>query len=181
MTGKIVYTESGTRYYVGDEEVSREAYDAAFPSKLAEMFAAQRPPMSNTDREFLEGAHHNEEFNHGQGKWIGEQYRLAARQAGVNVHGKRYLSSLAKYPGDPEAWVSGRGDVRRVVEKRGWSSTGSVNVKGREHKEKLSKKYEVADDIVDAHTRARRLDPEVAAKPLAEVREDTKRKLEGGK
>jgi hypothetical protein len=55
-----------------------------------------------------------------------------AERNGVDINGKVYVSGLANYLGDPRAWVSGRDDVRRVLEERGWSSQGAVNVKGRE-------------------------------------------------
>lgn len=95
--------------------------------RLAEMFALQQPPMSCTDREFLEGHCNGSQFA-GQ-EHVGDYYRSVATAAGQDVTGKVYLSGLAAYPGDPQAWVSGRGDVERVVRQRGWSAEGLVNVK----------------------------------------------------
>src|ERR1700676_3108092 len=93
---------------------------------LAEMFALRQPPMSNTDREFLQGHVNGNQFE-GQDE-IGDQFRKQAEAAGVNVQGKVYMGGLAAFPGDPEAWVGGRGDFQKVVEDRGWSCEGSVNV-----------------------------------------------------
>jgi hypothetical protein len=94
---------------------------------LAEMFALGAPPMSNTDREFLEGRGGCYDQFAGQHD-VGDHYARVARQHGVDVTGKVYLSGLARFPGDPAAWVSGRGDVRRVCEQHGWGCTGSVNL-----------------------------------------------------
>src|SRR5271154_7062156 len=86
---------------------------------LAEMFALGQPPMSNTDREFLAGTENGRQFE-GQEE-VGDYYRQEATKAGVNTTGKVYKNGLARFPGDPEAWVSGRGDVQRVIEERGWN------------------------------------------------------------
>lgn len=112
---------------------------------LAEMFALGQPPMSNTDREFLEGHANGNQFEKTPG--IGDYYAGVAKQSGVDPKGKIYLSSLAAYPGDPQAWVSGRGDVQKVCEERGWACRGAVNVKMREA-EPAQGKYRVADDII---------------------------------
>jgi hypothetical protein len=114
--------------------------------QLAEMLALQTPPMSNTDREFLEGHANGSQFQ--DTPWVGDLYQGVAREAGVDTKGKVYLSGLARYQGDPEAWVTGRGDVQRVLEKRGWGAEGSVNVKPTQAKQ-LSKATHLADDLVD--------------------------------
>lgn len=129
--------------------------------KLAEMFALQSPPMSNTDREFLEGQGGCYDQFDGN-EYIGNFHRYMAKKNGVDTTGKVYLSGLAAFPGDPKAWVSGRGDAQRVVEERGWSCDGSVKVKG-EVLPPTSPKFTVADDIVAE--RAARLVEAGLAKP----------------
>lgn len=114
--------------------------------RLAEMLATGTPPMSNTDREFLEGHCNGSQFANEEE--IGEVYRRRARAAGVDPKGKVYLSGLARFPGDPEAWVDGRGDVQRRLEERGWGSEGSVTVKPRDPVAP-SPSPKVADDLVD--------------------------------
>ncbi len=114
---------------------------------LAEMFALAAPPMSNTDREFLQGHCNGNQFI-GQ-EQIGDFYRKEAEAAGVNPTGKVYMAGLANYPGDPEAWVSGRGDVQRVCEQRGFDCEGSVNVKAARCRDTAPKEIGIADDIVD--------------------------------
>ena len=110
---------------------------------LALMFAERCPPMSNTDREFLEGRVNGNQFE-GQ-EWVGDLYKKKAEAAGVSTTGKVYIAGLASEPGDPRAWVSGRGDVQAVCEERGWNCTGSVLVKGREHE---VEKIALGEDIV---------------------------------
>lgn len=113
---------------------------------LAEMFALGQPPMSNSDREFLEATENGRQFQGNE--FAGNFYRQEAAKAGVNTTGKVYKAGLAAFPGDPEAWVSGRGDVQRLVEKRGWECSGSVNVRMRE--KPPAPEIDVADDILEA-------------------------------
>lgn len=96
-------------------------------ANIAEMLALQTPPMSNTDREFLQGHCNGNQFDKGPlTETVANRLKAAAEAGGQNVTGKVYLGGLARYPGDPEAWVSGRGDVKRVVESRNWKCSGSV-------------------------------------------------------
>jgi len=100
-------------------------------SKLADMLASRQPPMSNTDREFLEGHCCGNQFDYPGGHEIGDALRQQAQAAGVNTTGKVYLGGLAAFPGDPKAWISDRYDVKRVLIERGWGSQGAVNVAPR--------------------------------------------------
>jgi hypothetical protein len=114
---------------------------------LAEMFALQAPPqIAGTDAIFLQGHDRGNQWE-GQ-EYVGDMYKAEARAAGVDVTGKVYLGGLARYPGDPEAWVSGRGDVKRVCEQRGWGCTGAVKVKAAEPLGP-PETVALADDIVD--------------------------------
>lgn len=63
------------------------------------------------------------------GSLIGDHYRALARKAGIVTHGRQYMSGLARYPGDPEAWVGDRADVVRVAKKNNFSVEGMVSVK----------------------------------------------------
>jgi hypothetical protein len=111
---------------------------------LAEMFALGAAPQSRTDAEFF------------RGRWnqfadtphLGDAYRGVAEAHGQSTTGKVYLSGLARFPGDPEAWVSGRGDVERVIDRHGWGAEGSVTRPLRNVAE--PEVIPVAPDIVDA-------------------------------
>lgn len=95
--------------------------------RLNDMIASQQPPGANTDNEFMAGNCCGSQFEKDQA--LGDYYRrIAARDGLTNVTGKKYLGTLARYPGDPRAWVSGKADVAAVCEERGWGCSGDVNV-----------------------------------------------------
>lgn len=144
MNARIVYGNP-IRYYIEGEEVSEAAFHFLAPSRLGPMLRDQCPPSSRTDREFLMGSENGRQFQ-GQ-EATGEAYKKVAESAGVSVTGKKYLSQLARYPGDPEAWVSGRGDVQRICEKRGWGCNGLVDVKAADVGPRPDPE-DLSDDIV---------------------------------
>jgi hypothetical protein len=63
-----------------------------------------------------------------------ERWRLTrdpeAHARGLKGPGK-YQPGLARFPGDPEAVVSSRGDAERVAKKRGWTITKEPNNAGK--------------------------------------------------
>ncbi len=109
-------------------------------------------PYLNTDSTFLEGTENGRQFQNRPEQ--GDFYAQVAKKHGQNVKGKKYLSQLARFPGDPEAFVSSRGDVQKVLEARGWGSDGAVNVKARQVDVKPAAPVEVADDIVHRETQS---------------------------
>lgn len=114
-----------TRYYVNGREVNEDEWSDGCGPRLREMLDSRRPPMSNTDREFLAGNCNGSQF---QGQpWVGDMYKREAVAAGVDITGKVYKSSLADFPGDPTAWVSDRHDVQRICEEKGIACRGAVN------------------------------------------------------
>ena len=134
---------------VGYQEHYEECIRNGCSPLLAEMFASRKTPAIRTDATFLQGHINGNQFE--KTPWLGDVYKKEAVAAGINITGKVYLSQLASYPGDPQAWVSGRGDVQRVCEERGWGCAGSVNVRAQEA-DTEPKDMPVADDIVDART-----------------------------
>ena len=152
MTERIIYGATGKRYFLGDQEVSEAEYQARTQARdrarLDEMLRASAPPQVRSDATFLRGHCNGSQF--ATQHVIGDRYKAVAEEAGQNVTGKVYMSQLANYPGDPEAWVSGRGDVKRVLEKRGWGSEGAVSTKVRESLNPPAPGPAVADDIVAA-------------------------------
>lgn len=115
---------------------------------MADMLAHQKPPGSRTDREFLRGHCAGNQFE--KTPWIGDIYKRRAEAAGVDITGKVYYGTLAEYPGDPRAWITGRGDAQRLCEERGWGCEGAVNVKMREPANPPAE-VAVAEDIVRDH------------------------------
>lgn len=62
---------------------------------------------------------------------IRQFYLRKARQAGVSIQGKNYNPAIARFQGDPDAWVGGIDDIQRVAKKNGWHSEikdGTVQV-----------------------------------------------------
>lgn len=113
--------------------------------RLAEMFALASPPVLKTDATFQakNGLLGGAQFSNG----TREHYLGQARAAGVSTDGKFYEGRCARFPGDPEAWVSGPDDVRRVLESRGWGCTGDITVKAPEAAP--PKDVAIADDLVE--------------------------------
>ncbi|MDZ7378494.1 MAG: hypothetical protein ONB06_04025, partial [candidate division KSB1 bacterium] len=79
---------------------------------------------------------------------------LAARQAPGVITDKRrfgggkYVASLARFPGDPEAHISSMAEARRVLERRGWYSEDIPGMEVPAPQEPTGQ-YEPAADIID--------------------------------
>lgn len=115
---------------------------------LAEMFALARGPALMTDSVFLAGR--GGCYDQFEGSPImGDFYAREAKKLGVDTTGKVYLKQLADFPGDPRAWVSGRGDVKKLCEERGWGCEGGVKLKVAPATESPSQGGGLASDIVD--------------------------------
>jgi hypothetical protein len=118
--------------------------------RLAEMLALRSPPAasSSTDRLF--------KFNRGDEDFskrpeLYEAYSAELRAMGGSTAGKKYFSSLADHPGDPNAWIStdagGETEIRKLCAERGYTIKGAVNQSAGtrvEHED-----YGLGDDIVD--------------------------------
>ena len=137
--------------------------------KFDEMVESGIPPVSKTDVEFLKGSENGSQF--ANDPFAGDYYASVAKKAGVSITGKKYLGQLAKYPGDPKAWVSCRGDVQQVCEERGWGSEGNVNVKMRERENPPSEAVPIADDIVNKEVIRELAGQTVKVKEAMDVRE----------
>jgi hypothetical protein len=133
--------------------------------RMAEILATGKFPGLNTDTTFLAGHHNGNQFEHAPG--LGDWLKRKAEAAGVNTNGAIYLRGLAKFPGDPGAWVTSKGDVARIAEERGWGVDGSVKVERREVGPMPD--VAVAEDIVDDAARyLLEQDPDM---PVEEARE----------
>ncbi len=97
--------------------------------KLCEMFVAQRAPAICTDSTFLVGMDSQQAKEFNNKPEVAAKLARGLKKRGGSPTGKIYLSGIAAYPGDPEAWVSGRGDVKRVCDERNYTATGAVNRK----------------------------------------------------
>ncbi len=101
------------------------ALDAMTPANR--MLATGGTPYLRTDVEFLKDSENGRQFQ--DTPKLADQYKKNCEKAGGSVTGKKYLRQLAKFPGDPRAWVSSRGDVEAVARETGLGVEGLVNVK----------------------------------------------------
>lgn len=152
MSQKIVYHDDGTKTcYIDGNTVSEDVFFDRDCGSLGIMLAEQKPPRGVSDCTFMHDSANGKQFA-GQ-EHIGDHYRSIAEEAGQNTTGKKYLSGLARFPGDPEAWIDSRGDVERLAAKRGFGVEGTINIKPRESIEAPKASCpDVADDILNYHT-----------------------------
>lgn len=161
------------------EELYGQAIANGCTPRLADMLASRSfPGTKGTDRAFLQGRPTDgAQFEHVP--LVGRHHLALAERAGVSVTGKVYNGTLARFPGDPEAWVSGLGDVRRVCESRGWAAEGAITVKAPSDVEPVATPYRVADDLVERYVEdAIDENPDLAPKRAA-VKEELAHKLAG--
>ena len=114
--------------------------------RVCDMFAAQQPPRGVSDDTRFRGWTQTGGAQFKDDK-LRRFYLEEAKKAGIDVSGKQYYSELAAYPGDPRAWVDSQGEMRRVIEERGWSSDGDLKVKGPEVER--APDVPIAADLVD--------------------------------
>lgn len=110
-------------------------------------------------------------------RWIAE----IARSYGVNPEAASYFPQLARFPGDPEAFVTSRSEIRKLLEKRGWSASGIVEYEAK--KERSAGPYEVSDDIVENHFSQMYSEEEIREmrpEDVAEKKNELKKRLSGG-
>ncbi len=144
-------------------------------AKVNAMLESGVPPAANTDREFLMGSENGRQFQNRPE--VGNQYKKVTESLGGSVQGKKYISQLARFPGDPEAWVSGRGDVQKVIDERGWGCDGAVKAKVREAESPPVPGPEVADDIVERETHKELEGQTVKKKEYLDTKEKVKNRL----
>ena len=140
------------------------------PDTLRAMLESGQAPQSKTDREFWAGRWEDEDQ-------ITRRYRKEAEASGVSTNGKFYSSSLARFPGDPQAFVSDRHDVQKLIESRpGWQVSGMVQAQGAPiDAEPVD--VPLADDILDGRVGVELLkNPGLREKPREEVREAVAKK-----
>ena len=162
-----------------DEALYAECIANGCTPTLADMLASHSfPGCKGLDRNFLQGR----PLSGGQfdeTPMVGRHHIAKAEAAGVNVVGKLYNGTLARFPGDPEAWVDSLHDVKTICERRGWSAEGAIHVAASLDSDQEPGPYRVADDLVDDHV-AQVLDerPELAPRAL-EIREEVRGRLSG--
>lgn len=141
-------------YFIDDKSVTADEFFGGSQDerakRLADMLTSGKAPYGISDDTFLRGNCNGKQFEGMEA--TGDHYKKVCEDAGGQTKGRKYLSGLARYPGDPEAWVGSRGDVQRICEKRGWGCDGTVTVKPRESLNPPTPGPEVAADLLDNYT-----------------------------
>lgn len=153
--------------------------------RFAEMIAFQAGPSLRTDVSLFKGVGTvGTQFNedHPRGKKLLDFYVGQAKKHGHTPQiTDMYQPGLARFPGDPEAWVpasGGRGYIKRLCEKRGWGCEGMVDVKAREPDgDPWAVKKSLAEDIVtDKMSQAIEKNPNLAKGDRRELRRQVLRR-----
>lgn len=142
--------------------------------KFAVMVACQRGPRLMTDAVYFQNSRQVD------AQFISPQQRdkavAIARRHGYNPQRHdTYVSDIARFFGDPEAWVpqtGGRGYIKKICEQRGWECHGAVETKYREpDADPHETGVKLAPDLVNAGIkRMVAKDPKLKHKSRAELR-----------
>lgn len=108
------FSLSGAAYYR-----YREMRIGGQSHNIALMLATKTFPGAKTDSIFNEGKFSGQNAHGCHSKEL--YLRQLAEKQGFSTNGKWYCSGLASYPGDPDGWVSGRGDVEAVCRKKNFT------------------------------------------------------------
>ena len=113
-----------------------ETYKKSLASGATEKFAIMcalqvAPGTKGSDRAFMEGRMNNQQLDE-LPKRMANYMLKEAKEAGISVSGKHYVSGLADKRGwrDPSAWVSSVDDVKKVAARRNLHVSGAVNHEG---------------------------------------------------
>lgn len=159
-------------------EMSREKGNT---HKFAEMVATRKPPRAMTDRELFEGVGTLGKQFAGEEDNLEYLVRVAKAHGGSVGYNDVYMANLARFPGDPEAFVKpggGRGQIKEFCERNGMECHGAVETKHRQPEEDpMEHCIPLGEDLVQEEIRnMHRRDPEGVEQRLKkdpiEVREE---------
>lgn len=127
-------------------------------------------PHLDTDTNFFAGA----KLGGGQFQpYTREAYTLPAKMQGVSINGAHYQHGLARYPGDPRAFVRDRGEMKKLLEERGWGSE-DLGVKARNDYEpkRVPIDERLVSEELDTRVKLGEIDPGDKEKARDQVRDD---------
>lgn len=148
MDAEILADESRIVRYIESRE------DGASP-RWAGIVACQRGPnITGTDTLLQRGRTNGNQF--ADCPWVGDAYKkIAERMAPGCTTGAYYTRQLARFPGDPAAWIRTTGDMKKAAELKGADIDDGI-VKYKCKREFAPKNpVPLADDIVQDHLRRR--------------------------
>jgi hypothetical protein len=136
---------------VSDNPVIQARYEAMLRDgvspRLADMLANQQPPRGKDNTSWLAANSHA--IGGGDLGATRNHHEALARDAGVSTGGKIYMPDLAKFSGDPRAWVADHSEYKNRLEARGdgWSD-GTQSVQPR-NDVAPAPNIDIADDLVE--------------------------------
>lgn len=122
-------------YEHGVGEIYDELLGKGNTPEFSHMLAMRQPPgTKGSEQAFWDGKDRKHD-GHGFGDapdWLANIWRKQAKQAGISIEGKFYMSGLADKRGvrDPGAWVSSTSDVLQTARRRNLTVKGIVNHEG---------------------------------------------------
>ena len=149
---------------------------------IAEMLATRSfPGVKGTDSVFMQGRKLGGQQFEDTAPNVGEHHMAMAAKAGVNTSGKWYSGTMAEFPGDPRAWVSGLGDVRRIAKERGIGVAGAVNIEPSKYGDGyvVPERYRVDDSLVAEHVDEVIGERPVSPRELDEIKATVTQRLSG--
>jgi len=96
---------------------------------MAEMLAYRQAPGAQTDREFQRGQGTLESQYGNDPQYLHEITQTAMRNGYKPNVNDVYVPGIAAFPGDPRAFVTDRGEIKKVAEERGLGISGMVKHK----------------------------------------------------
>lgn len=157
-----------------------------FQEDLAEMFARKRAGgIAGTDSQNFAGTHNNPFPN--MPEKLRQHYIKQCKEQGISFAGKVYKAGLVRkgYGGarlDPEALVDSTGDVKRLLQQRGWGAEGMVNIEAADVDVDMDREYRVSDKLVDEVAADEVIENHggrIKKKEYADLREKVKARLKG--
>lgn len=146
-----------------------ESYFYSLP-KFDQMIISRQPPgTSGTDRAFLQATDNGRQFQ--SNTEAGRYYKREALKRGKKIsRGHVYKATLARYPGDPRAWVSDLGEAKKVIEQRELEET-------KKEAAGPPPEIDVADRIVNEQTALALAGQTVTGREYKDMREKVKNRL----
>lgn len=131
------------KYQINGKTMDRDSFLEG-SNGVEEIIQTRQFPGLQTDDEFMAG-------RGTLADQLGDQTLKVVNAAQRNgyrpKHTDVYLPAMARFPGDPQAFIqhdSARGKVKKTLEARGWGCEGSVKVKARQTE---PKRVKLADDL----------------------------------
>lgn len=145
---------------------------AAMRRKFEDIVESRQAPGLSTDSTFFSGTG-TLDRQFGKDKRSLQEVVAGAARAGFRPTGNElYQPSLARFPGDPRAFIShagGKAQVRKIAEQDGTGCEGAVSVKAREPEREPEQKHKLAPQIVRRHLREKLKNPDNAKRDRREL------------